>query len=69
MRLADKVTIITGGGGGMGRVAAQMFAREGARVVVAEYGEAAGRETVALIEAGYRSIAERRVVKLSEIEI
>jgi NAD(P)-dependent dehydrogenase (short-subunit alcohol dehydrogenase family) len=51
MRLADKVTIITGGGGGMGRIAAQMFAREGARVVVAEYGEAAGRETVALIEA------------------
>jgi NAD(P)-dependent dehydrogenase (short-subunit alcohol dehydrogenase family) len=51
MRLADKVTIITGGGGGMGRIAAQMFAREGARVVVAEYGEAAGRETVAQIEA------------------
>ncbi|CAN5444690.1 3-oxoacyl-ACP reductase [soil metagenome] len=51
MRLADKVTIITGGGGGMGRVAAQMFAREGARVVVAEYGEAAGLETVRLIEA------------------
>ncbi len=46
MRLADKVTIITGAGGGMGRIAAQMFAREGARVVVAEYGEAAGRETV-----------------------
>jgi len=51
MRLADKVTIITGAGGGMGRVAAQMFAREGARVVVAEFGEAAGRETVRLIEA------------------
>jgi predicted dehydrogenase len=26
-------------------------------------------KTVALIEAGYRSIAERRVVKLSEIQI
>ncbi len=51
MRLADKVTIITGAGGGMGRVAAQMFAAEGARVVVAEYGEDAGRETVAQIEA------------------
>ena len=49
MRLADKVTIITGAGGGMGRVAAQMFAKEGARVVVAEYGEAAGQETVDLI--------------------
>ena len=51
MRLADKVTIITGGGGGMGRVAARMFAAEGAKVVVAEYGEAAGQETVELIRA------------------
>jgi NAD(P)-dependent dehydrogenase (short-subunit alcohol dehydrogenase family) len=51
MRLADKVTIITGAGGGMGRVAATMFAEQGARVVVAEYGEAAGQETVELIRA------------------
>jgi NAD(P)-dependent dehydrogenase (short-subunit alcohol dehydrogenase family) len=51
MRLADKVTIITGAGGGMGRVAAQMFAKEGAKVVVAEFGEAAGQETVGLIRA------------------
>jgi NAD(P)-dependent dehydrogenase (short-subunit alcohol dehydrogenase family) len=50
MRLADKVTIITGAGGGMGRVAATMFAREGAHVVVAVYGEAAGQETVELIK-------------------
>lgn len=49
MRLAGKVTIITGGGGGMGRVAAQMFAKEGAKVVVAEFGEAAGQETVDLV--------------------
>jgi NAD(P)-dependent dehydrogenase (short-subunit alcohol dehydrogenase family) len=52
MRLADKVTIITGAGGGMGRVAASMFAAEGAKVVVAEYSEAAGRETVELIRGG-----------------
>jgi NAD(P)-dependent dehydrogenase (short-subunit alcohol dehydrogenase family) len=51
MRLADKVSIITGAGGGMGRVAARMFAAEGSRVVVAEFGEAAGRETVDLIKA------------------
>ena len=51
MRLADKVTIITGAGGGMGRVAASMFAKEGATVVVAEYGEAAGQETVDLVRA------------------
>jgi NAD(P)-dependent dehydrogenase (short-subunit alcohol dehydrogenase family) len=53
VRLADKVCIITGAGGGMGRVAARMFAAEGARVVVAEFSEPAGRETVRLVtEAG-----------------
>ena len=51
MRLQDKVTIITGAGSGMGRVAAQMFAAEGARVVVAEFNEAAGEETAALIRS------------------
>ncbi len=51
MRLADKVTIITGGGSGMGRVAAGIFAGHGAKVVVAEYNEAAGQETVAKIRA------------------
>jgi NAD(P)-dependent dehydrogenase (short-subunit alcohol dehydrogenase family) len=50
MRLQDKVALITGAGGGMGRVAAQLFAAEGARIVVAEYAEAAGRETARLVE-------------------
>jgi NAD(P)-dependent dehydrogenase (short-subunit alcohol dehydrogenase family) len=52
VRLQDKVAIITGAGSGMGRVAAQLFAKEGAKVVVAEFGDAAGRETVAQVEAG-----------------
>ena len=50
MRLQDKVAIITGAGGGMGRVAAQLFAAQGAKVVVAEFGESPGRETVDLVE-------------------
>jgi NAD(P)-dependent dehydrogenase (short-subunit alcohol dehydrogenase family) len=49
MRLQDKVAIITGAGSGMGRVAAQMFAAEGAKVLVAEYDEKAGAETAALV--------------------
>ncbi|MGA3149570.1 MAG: SDR family NAD(P)-dependent oxidoreductase, partial [Acidimicrobiales bacterium] len=35
-RLDDKVAVITGAGSGIGRVAATIFADEGARVVVAD---------------------------------
>jgi len=35
----------------MGRVAAQLFAGQGAKVVVAEFGEEAGAETVRLVES------------------
>ena len=49
MRLQDKVAIITGGGSGMGRIASQMFAAEGAKVVVAEFDTASGEETVGLV--------------------
>lgn len=53
MRLEGKVAIITGAGSGMGRVAAQLFAAEGARIVVAEFDEGAGNQTVeSVLEAG-----------------
>ena len=51
MRLDGKVSIITGGGSGMGRTAAELFAREGARVVVADFSEASGEATVAAVRA------------------
>jgi NAD(P)-dependent dehydrogenase (short-subunit alcohol dehydrogenase family) len=41
MRLQDKVTIVTGGASGMGRVAAGLFAKEGARLVLADVSEEA----------------------------
>ena len=46
MRLQDKVSIITGGASGMGRVAARMFAAEGAKVVVADITAQAARSVV-----------------------
>src|SRR6059058_1667381 len=36
MRLKDKVAIVTGAGHGMGEAEARLFAKEGARVVVAD---------------------------------
>jgi NAD(P)-dependent dehydrogenase (short-subunit alcohol dehydrogenase family) len=45
-RLDGRVALITGAGNGMGRAAAGLFAREGARVVVADAVEAAGEATV-----------------------
>jgi NAD(P)-dependent dehydrogenase (short-subunit alcohol dehydrogenase family) len=45
----DKVALVTGAAGGIGRAAAQIFAREGAKVVVSDLQEAAGAETVKLI--------------------
>ena len=47
--LDGKSALITGGGGGIGRATALAFAREGARVAVADASEATAQETVALI--------------------
>jgi NAD(P)-dependent dehydrogenase (short-subunit alcohol dehydrogenase family) len=47
--LDNKVVLITGTGGGLGRVAAQTFAREGARVVGCDIKVEANDETVDLI--------------------
>lgn len=46
MRLKDKVCIITGAGGGMGKVAAETFAKEGGKIAVFERDEKAGQATV-----------------------
>jgi NAD(P)-dependent dehydrogenase (short-subunit alcohol dehydrogenase family) len=50
-RLDGKVALVTGAAGGMGREASELFAREGARVVVADFVEPAGRATVEAITA------------------
>lgn len=50
-RLEAKTAVVTGGGIGIGRAAAQRFASEGARVVIAELDPDLGRETERLIAA------------------
>jgi len=56
-RLRGKVALITGAGGGIGRASARAFSREGARVVVVDAVEAAGRATVDAITVAGGSAA------------
>jgi NAD(P)-dependent dehydrogenase (short-subunit alcohol dehydrogenase family) len=61
MRLAGKVALITGGASGMGQSEATIFAREGARVLVADVLEVEGRQVAEKITAGG---GQARFVKL-----
>jgi NAD(P)-dependent dehydrogenase (short-subunit alcohol dehydrogenase family) len=47
----EKVALVTGGGGGIGRATALALVREGARVAVADFAADTARDTVALINA------------------
>ncbi len=51
MRLKDKVAMVTGAGSGIGRATAELFAKEGAKVVVADIDRKGGEETAMTIEA------------------
>jgi NAD(P)-dependent dehydrogenase (short-subunit alcohol dehydrogenase family) len=49
MELEGKVALVTGAGSGIGRSVAELYAREGAKVVVSDISEKGGKETVEII--------------------
>ncbi|MCB0594296.1 MAG: glucose 1-dehydrogenase [Lewinellaceae bacterium] len=51
MRLENRVALITGGSSGIGLETALLFAKEGAKVVVADINDEGGQQTVARIKA------------------
>lgn len=69
MQLADKVALITGAASGIGREAALLFAREGAKVVVVDLSEK-GQETVEAIRSagGQAHFVQADVSKAEDAE-
>ena len=69
-RLNGKVALITGGSAGMGRASARLFAREGAKVIVADVAVDGGEETVQMIkDAGGEAIfVKTDTSKATEVE-
>jgi NAD(P)-dependent dehydrogenase (short-subunit alcohol dehydrogenase family) len=68
--LNGKVALITGAGSGIGRAAALIFAREGARLTLSDIVAEGGEETLAMVkQAGAEAIFMRSdVSKLDEVE-
>ncbi|MDF0725427.1 glucose 1-dehydrogenase [Cytobacillus sp. S13-E01] len=70
MKLKEKVAIVTGGGGGIGRATALLFAKEGAQIVVSDINEEKGYETVNRIleEGGKAAFIKANVAQPKEVE-
>ena len=70
MEFKDKIVLITGAGSGIGKVAAEAFAKEGAKVVVSDINEENGKQTVAMLEAeGHKAVfIKANVAKYEEVE-
>jgi NAD(P)-dependent dehydrogenase (short-subunit alcohol dehydrogenase family) len=69
-RLQEKVALITGAGGGIGRASARAFSSEGARVVVVDAVEKAGHATVDEITAagGAAAFVRADVTRAADVQ-
>jgi NAD(P)-dependent dehydrogenase (short-subunit alcohol dehydrogenase family) len=67
--LADKGALVTGGASGIGRATCEAFAHEGARVLVCDIDEAAGKDTVAAIASAGGEARFLRVDVTSESDV
>jgi NAD(P)-dependent dehydrogenase (short-subunit alcohol dehydrogenase family) len=67
MKLKDRVVVITGSGAGIGRASAQEFAKEGARVVVADINFSGAEETAQNIAAA-GGVAKAVAVDVADAE-
>jgi NAD(P)-dependent dehydrogenase (short-subunit alcohol dehydrogenase family) len=66
-KLQDKVAVITGAASGIGRATALLFAREGARVVVADWDKSGGsRIAEEIVEAGGEAVFVRTDVSQAD---
>jgi NAD(P)-dependent dehydrogenase (short-subunit alcohol dehydrogenase family) len=70
MRLQNKTVIVTGAGSGIGRCVALTFAKEGAKLVVADWSEEGGKETVKQIhqQSGEAVFVKTDVSKAGDID-
>ena len=69
MKLKGKVAIVTGAASGIGRAGAIAFARQGARVVVADRNETGGSETLSTIQVERHDAYFARVDVTKEAEV
>ena len=70
MKLDQRVAIITGAGSGIGRASSILFAREGAKIIVADINEEGGQKTVEYIRAdgGQAKFIKTDVTKSTDVK-